>query len=53
MCISVNTPVINTTWWGWQSSNITLTEHLDVDVKVMRQLLDEDESACQEETQSH
>jgi hypothetical protein len=36
-------------WWGWQSRNITFTKDLDVDVKAVRQLLDEDNSIDPEE----
>lgn len=37
----MDTPVITTTWWGWQYRKITFTEALDVDVKAVRQLIDE------------
>jgi hypothetical protein len=38
------------TWWGWQFGNITFTEDLDVNIKELRQLLDEDNSTAAEET---
>lgn len=40
-------------WWGWKYRNITIEDDLEVDVREIRQLLDDAENINQEERIRH